>query len=54
MAYYRESFERLKEDRSACVVQSGECQTLDLRSGCDLRVVTLSSKLGSSLGAEPT
>lgn len=30
MVYYREGFERLKEDRDGCVVQSVQCQTLDL------------------------
>jgi len=41
-------------DRGTWVAQSVKHPTLDLSSGLDLRVVSSSSELGSTLGMEPT
>ena len=38
----------------AWVAQSVKCRTLDLSSDLDLRVVSSSPRLGSTLGMEPT
>ena len=41
-------------DRGTCVAQSVEYPTLDLSSDHDLRVVSSSPALGSTMGVRPT
>ena len=58
---YRESrteagrlIRRLLKERGAWVAKLVKCLTPDLSSGLDLRVVSLSPTLDSTLGMEPT